>query len=141
MNSASRGGRGGRWGNFRGRGGNRGGGGNGNPDRGRGPPAGNGNKGNYTNNGGTSKPRCQVCLKVGHTTLDCWYRFDEGYVSKNKSASAAYNYGADSNWYTDMDATDHITGDLNKLAVHDLYNGNDQIKTANGAGMITNHIG
>lgn len=45
------------------------------------------------------------------------------------------NYGVDSNWYTDTGATDHITRELNKLAVHDVYNGTDQIKTASGASM------
>jgi hypothetical protein len=47
----------------------------------------------------------------------------------------------DSNWYTDTAATDHITNELDKLVVHDKYNGNDQIRTANGAGMNINHIG
>jgi hypothetical protein len=77
-----------------------------------------------------------VCFKGGHTTLECWYKFDESYTPATKTASAAMNnYCVDSNWYTDTGATDHITGELNKLAVHDVYNGVDQIKTASGAGM------
>jgi hypothetical protein len=51
------------------------------------------------------------------------------------------NYGVDSNRYTDTRATHHITRKLNKLAVHDVYNSTDQIKTASGAGMNINHIG
>jgi histone deacetylase 1/2 len=60
--------------------------------------------------------------------------------AKNLSA-AIHNCGVDSNWYTDTDATDHITGELNKLAIHDVYHGNNQIKTASGAGMNISHIG
>jgi hypothetical protein len=62
-----------------------------------------------------------VWLKVGHTANVCWYRFDEEYV--------------------DSGATYHITGELEKLTMHDRYNGNDQIRAANSAGMDINHIG
>jgi histone deacetylase 1/2 len=60
--------------------------------------------------------------------------------AKNSSA-AIHKYGVDSNWYTDTDATDHITGELNKLAIHDVYHGKNQIKTTSGAGMNISHIG
>jgi hypothetical protein len=36
---------------------------------------------------------------------------------------------------------DHITGELEKLTMHERYNGNDQIRVANGAGMNIVHIG
>jgi hypothetical protein len=51
------------------------------------------------------------------------------------------SYTVDNNWYTDTGATDHITGELEKLAVREKYNGPDQIHTANGAGMNIRHIG
>lgn len=41
----------------------------------------------------------------------------------------------------DTGATDHITGELEKLTIHDKYNGKDQIHTASGAGMNISHIG
>jgi hypothetical protein len=44
-------------------------------------------------------------------------------------------------WYTDSKATDHITGDLDKLMMHDAYYGNDQVHTANGSGMDITCIG
>jgi hypothetical protein len=50
-------------------------------------------------------------------------------------------YGTDPNGYTDSGATDHITGELEKLHVRDRYNGNDQIHTASGSGMDIHHIG
>jgi hypothetical protein len=50
-------------------------------------------------------------------------------------------YGTDPNGYTDSGATDHITGELEKLHVRDRYNGNNQIHTASGSGMDIHHIG
>jgi histone deacetylase 1/2 len=47
----------------------------------------------------------------------------------------------DTNWYTDTGATDHITGELEKLTVRDKYHGTDQVHTANGAAMRINQIG
>jgi hypothetical protein len=80
---------------------------------------------------------CQVCEKKGHTTLDCWYRYDESYSSSNSKtvAAATQEYGVDTNWYTDTAATDHITLELDKLTVQNKYKGSDQIITASGAGM------
>jgi hypothetical protein len=122
------------------RGANRGGNNNGG-HQGRSGGCGNGGRDTFNNNN-ASKPKCQVCFKGGHTALECWYRFDKSYTPATKTASAAMsNYGVDSNWYTDTGATDHITRELNKLVVHDVYNGADQIKTASGAGMTINHIG
>lgn len=144
-NSASRGGRGAGRGFVKGRGGKRGGntGGGGSHNLGRGHGNG-GHLGNYHSNNGGRPPKstCQVCFKDGHTTTECWHRFDPDYVPNNRSASAAMNnYGVDSNWYTDTGATDHITGELNKLAIPDVCHGTDQIKTTSGAGMTINHIG
>jgi hypothetical protein len=51
------------------------------------------------------------------------------------------SYGVDTNWYSDTGATDHITGELDKLTVRDRYQGSDQIHNANGQGMDIHHIG
>jgi histone deacetylase 1/2 len=93
-------------------------------------------------NGGNAKPVCQACLKSGHTADRCWHRFEEDFVPEKRHAGAAVNsYTIDNNWYTDTGATDHITGELEKLAVREKYNGPDQIHTANGACMNIRHIG
>jgi hypothetical protein len=132
----------------------------GSPNRGRGRSRGNGrgspspsSRGGYSNNrrssglpadqsGGQSRPRCQVCFKIGHTANICWYRFDEEFTPDDRvAAMASFSTVADPNWYLDFDATDHITGELEKLTAHDRYNGNDQIRAANGAGMEITHIG
>uniref|UniRef100_A0A0E0FBI9 Retroviral polymerase SH3-like domain-containing protein n=1 Tax=Oryza meridionalis TaxID=40149 RepID=A0A0E0FBI9_9ORYZ len=46
---------------------------------------------------------------------------------------AINSYGVDTNWYIDMGATDHITGELDKLTIKEKYNGAEQIHTASGA--------
>jgi hypothetical protein len=51
------------------------------------------------------------------------------------------SYTVDTNWYTDMGATDHITGELEKLSIREKYIGSDQVHTANGAGMTISHHG
>jgi hypothetical protein len=47
---------------------------------------------------------------------------------------------SDPNWYLDSGATDHITGELEKLTMHETYHGNDQIRAANDAGMDITHV-
>jgi len=38
-------------------------------------------------------------------------------------------------------ATDHITGELEKLSICDKYMGGDQVHASNGAGMEIHHVG
>jgi hypothetical protein len=68
----------------------------------------------------------------------CWHRFEEDYAPEERTTAAAMG---DNSWYTDSGATDHITSDLEKLAIHDKYNGNDQIHTTRGSSMNIRHIG
>ena len=92
--------------------------------------------------GSNSKPRCQICKKVGHEAPSCWYRYDDDDDQQQKTAGAATtSYGVDTNWYVDSGATDHVTGELEKMTVRDRYNGRDQVHTANGAGMKISNIG
>ncbi|KAK1649357.1 hypothetical protein QYE76_067162 [Lolium multiflorum] len=59
----------------------------------------------------------------------------KNYHGPERTAGAAVgSYGIDTNWYADSGATDHITGELEKLQVRDCYTGNEQIHTASGAG-------
>jgi hypothetical protein len=44
-------------------------------------------------------------------------------------------YNVDIAWYSDTGATDHITSDLDKLAMHEKYTWQEQIHTASGGGM------
>jgi hypothetical protein len=103
--------------------------------------SGGGGSNSNRNNGGGGRPanpnnlykyhQCQVCGKLGHTTLCCWKRFDKNYNGPDKVANAAStSYNLDPAWYTDSAATDHITGDLDKLTMRKNYGGNDQVHAA-----------
>ncbi|WVZ64382.1 hypothetical protein U9M48_013903 [Paspalum notatum var. saurae] len=139
-NTAARGGRSGnRGGFFRGHGGaSRGGRWNGR-DGGRGQGRGN-------NSGGRNRNRrevtCQVCFKEGHSAAECWHRYEEDYVPDQRHVAAATtSYNFDQNWYTDTGATDHITSELEKLAMREKYAGNDRIHAANGSVMLHHNAG
>jgi hypothetical protein len=74
----------------------------GNRARGRGGRNFGGRGNNPTGNGagrkGTSKPKCQICDKPNHTTLECWYRFEEDFQpNNNKGASYSTTHGVDTN--------------------------------------------
>jgi hypothetical protein len=88
-------------------------------------------KHSHSSNNGSSHPRCQVSLKIGHTANNCWHRFEEDYVPEPHTTVAATD-AADSAWYTDSGSMDHIIGDLDKFTMHDPYTGTDQIHAANG---------
>jgi histone deacetylase 1/2 len=145
--------------NYGGGGGNQqGGGGRGNQGRGRdqgrgggrgGPPQGRGNGGQgqqggqgHNGGGGTPRPVCQICNKVGHSAIRCYQRYNHAYSDDEPSANhAATSYNVDPAWYMDTGATDHITSDLDRLAARDAYNGNERVHIGNGAGWHIAHIG
>jgi hypothetical protein len=86
--------------------------------------------------GGTRKVPCQICTKTGHEARDCWYHYDDDDKYQHKTVGAAVaGYGIDTNWYADSGASDHITSELEKMAVRDKYSGQDQVHTASGPGM------
>lgn len=51
------------------------------------------------------------------------------------------SYSIDTAWYADTGATDHLTGELDKLSMKQPYTGKDNVHTANGAGMQILHVG
>jgi hypothetical protein len=90
----------------------------------------------------SSRPPCHICGKVGHTTIRYWYRMDDSYFEDPPSAAmAATSSKVDVDWYTNTDATDHITSDLDRLALREHYHGNDQVQVGNDSGLRIMHIG
>jgi hypothetical protein len=55
--------------------------------------------------------------------------------------NAEHGYNVDMAWYSDIGATDHITGELDKLTMREKYTGREQIHAANGRGMRITHVG
>jgi hypothetical protein len=90
-----------------------------------------------------SRPPCQICGETSHAVVQCWYRMDESYNEDPPSAAVATttSYKVDPNWYSDTGATDHITSDLDRLAVRERYHGGDQVQVSNGAGLRILHTG
>lgn len=127
-------------GHFQGDGGysNSGGGGYNNSNSYTNKPSGGGfnnNSGRRSSSSSRGRPRCQLCKKAGHEVLDCWYRYDEDFVPDARLVAAAMReQGGDGVWYVDSGATDHVTGELEQLALWEKYLGNDQIHTASGGG-------
>jgi hypothetical protein len=62
-------------------------------------------------------------------------------VPQPRTVAAASSFGADNVWYRDFGATDYITGDLDRLTMHDLYAGADQVHAANRTCMDITRIG
>jgi hypothetical protein len=59
--------------------------------------------------------------KEGPCTPKFWWRYVDNDV--------------DTSWYSDTGATDHISGNLKKLIICDVYHGKDKIHMTNGEGM------
>ena len=80
---------------------------------------------------------------TNHLTKDCdWHYADDTSQKKKVVDVANASYGVDTNWYMDTGATNHITGELEKVTMQEKYRGHDQVYTAaNGAGMKISHIG
>lgn len=57
------------------------------------------------------------------------------------AGAAEGSYGVDTNWYVDSGATNHITGELDKVTMREKYRGQDHIHTASGEGMKIRHVG
>jgi hypothetical protein len=49
-----------------------------------------------------------------------------GHRRADRHQQPPLSYGVDTNWYTDTGATDHITGELDKLMVRDKYHNTDR---------------
>ncbi|KAF5460331.1 hypothetical protein F2P56_020209 [Juglans regia] len=95
-------------------------------------------------------PTYQICSKTGHTTLQCYSRFDHAYQYEQPhsfSTPPSANYTSpsaitDSSWYPDSVAIHHITHDLSHLNLSsEPYTRNDQIRVGNGSGLPIENIG
>jgi hypothetical protein len=88
-------------------------------------------------------PPCQICGLSNHMAVKCWHRMDESYQEEQPFAATATttSYKVDPYWYSDTGATDHITSDLDRLALREQYHGAENVQVGNGAGLQIMHIG
>jgi hypothetical protein len=61
---------------------------------------------------------------------------DDSYSEEPPSVNVTTSSSkVDTDWYTDAGATDHITSNLDRLAVRERYHGNEQVQVSNGSGL------
>ncbi|KAK1695332.1 hypothetical protein QYE76_012029 [Lolium multiflorum] len=91
---------------------------------------------------------CQLCGLDGHIASRCHRRFKQDFLgignngkgNEKQVALASHEQGStpsypiDHTWYMDTGATNHLTSEMGKLSTQEPYRGNDQVRTANGAG-------
>ncbi|KAM3392406.1 hypothetical protein ACQJBY_013503 [Aegilops geniculata] len=123
--------------------GNRGGGGS----RQQGDFGGNrcGDRADYGDRG-DNRVQCQLCRGPGHYAWECGQRYNHAFqLQQSKMAGLAAasppSILGDRAWFTDTGATDHITGDLDRLTIREKYPGRDRIHTADGSGLHIAHRG
>ena len=100
------------------------------------------NNQNFSNQGKNQQSNkrmpCQICKKDNHEAKQCYFRYEEDDQYRGRPTEA---YGVDTNWYADSGATNHVTGELEKMTVHDKYSGKEKVHTASGTGMNISNIG
>uniref|UniRef100_A0A803P354 Retroviral polymerase SH3-like domain-containing protein n=1 Tax=Cannabis sativa TaxID=3483 RepID=A0A803P354_CANSA len=97
----------------------------------------------------SNRVQCQLCHKLGHTVLDCFYRFDKSFTGvfpPTNAPNAQANIAAtttvdDSNWYPDSGASNHCTLNVQNLNISTEYEGADQLYDGDGLGYSLNHKG
>lgn len=133
--------------------------------RGGGPNRGRG-RGRWNNN---NRPKCQICEKIGHTALKCYFRYNSNYSGNqgqnnngnpsanvaqanqdtnnsqrisNQNEAATIDHIQDDSWYPDSGATNHITHNLDNLNLGcKEYKGNKSVSMGNGKKINISHIG
>uniref|UniRef100_A0A2N9FN59 Reverse transcriptase Ty1/copia-type domain-containing protein n=1 Tax=Fagus sylvatica TaxID=28930 RepID=A0A2N9FN59_FAGSY len=99
----------------------------------------NGGSSFFPNSNNGSRPPCQICFKVGHTTSACWHCFEQQYQAPMASQPASQAFVAatspsiDQVWYPDTGANNHLTADLSHLNLNaEQYTRHDQVRIDNG---------
>ncbi|KAK4477741.1 hypothetical protein RD792_017002 [Penstemon davidsonii] len=104
----------------------------------------------------TNKPRvvCQYCDKPGHLVKQCRRLLSafQSLMPTNATAAppsshfpranfAASNSGGSPNWLVDSGASHHVTNDLQNLALHSNYDGNEDLQIGDGKNLAITHTG
>ncbi|KAB1216375.1 Retrovirus-related Pol polyprotein from transposon TNT 1-94 [Morella rubra] len=92
------------------------------------------------------RPACQVCFKPGHTTLQCYNRFNQAFQALPPPSMAAHYSSlpshTDSSWYLDSAATNHMTNDFSNLTIYPTeYFGEEPVRVGDGSTLPIHHTG
>ena len=80
----------------------------------------------------------------GNVAQQIEYPHDNSYQVQNNSLNAmnaSVGSVANSNWYIDSGATNHITPNFNNLSISSEYRGNDRLAVGNGQTLSISHTG
>jgi hypothetical protein len=93
------------------------------------------------------RPQCQICGRIGHIAVKCWYRYDYSYDTTENSSQAfvatmvSDPQKSNPNWYTDTGANSHMTSNPGNLDDSQSYIGNDHVMVGDGSLLPISHIG
>ncbi|XP_010463337.1 PREDICTED: uncharacterized protein LOC104744006 [Camelina sativa] len=90
------------------------------------------------------RPICQICGRIGHTAIKCYNRFDNNYHTEVPTpAFASLQVSDDSGreWHPDSAATAHITSSTSGLQEAKAYEGTDAVMVGDGAYLPITHVG
>ena len=70
----------------------------------------------------SDRPICQICNKLGHTTIDCYHRMDYAYQGKHPptkltamATASNASLAQEQPWLANNVVTDHVIANLNQL--------------------------
>lgn len=75
--------------------------------------------------------QCQICSKLGHTTIKYWYMMHPSY-NCNSNALIATNSNTNFDWVLDTGATSYVTNDGTQLLNAQPYNDTQQVAIGKG---------
>lgn len=87
---------------------------------------------------------CQIFCGEGHYSTSCRDRYSPSSNAANlveAFTSCSLTDNKDSNGYTDIGATTHMTNDATQLDKFDMYTGKDRVIVSNGASLPISHTG
>lgn len=95
-------------------------------------------------------PSCQICLRRGHTALDCFNRMNYNFQGRHPPQQLAAMVASQNNAFlsivnssalADSGCNTHITSDLNYLSLASEYNGEEQVGVGSGQSLPISHTG
>ncbi|XP_010484950.1 PREDICTED: uncharacterized protein LOC104763247 [Camelina sativa] len=90
------------------------------------------------------RPICQICGRIGHTAIKCYNRFENNYqteVPTQAFASLQVSDDSGREWHPDSAATAHITSSTSGLQEVKAYDGTDAVMVGDGAYLPITHVG